>query len=73
MFVACLCSWPECVEKEGEIEKNNHPSLRSKPQEVSVMFPGINSACLFFFFLKVPQSGDSAAIGRGQLKACLSE
>lgn len=43
--------------------KNKHPGLRSMSQEVTEMFPGIKSACLFVFSLKVLQSGDSVLSG----------
>ncbi len=40
-----------CWKRKGEVGKTQHSSLRLRPQEVSVMFPGITSACLFVCFL----------------------
>ena len=54
------------LEKRRQDSKkpNKHPSVRSVPQEVTVMFFSRHYICLFVCFVsKAPQSGDSVQMG----------
>lgn len=60
-----------CWKREGVIEKDSY--LRSMPQEVSEVFPGITSACwfIYLFCLKVPLWLSSDQMGTAEFPSKL--